>query len=229
MSLFQAWKQRGVLVVAIAFAGAQAAYAQDISGIGKEPDNRGSSKLASHEKAPAEESISFRLPDWKQMHFHDAQEAEKHLNAVEQLGCVVKKSQHGDHIDVRYHCQEWKSMTLENAEAAKQWNDWLVSAGFDVFSPRVDAAFSSGEAAVQFRLAEFKSLHGDGSAEQNQFVETLKKVGCDVRVTEHGNHSDIRFRAPTWCKICVADEAAANQWVEWFKTQGFEAKVGEAD
>ncbi len=69
----------------------------------------------------------------------------------------------------------------------------------------------------------------DGSPEQVQFIETLKKVGCDVRVMEHGGHSDIRFRAPTWCTIHVADEAAANQWKEWIETQGFEANLANVN
>jgi hypothetical protein len=93
----------------------------------------------------------------------------------------------------------------------------------------VDAAFSSGEKAVQFRLVEFKSIHGDGSPEQSQFIDTLKKVGCDVRVMDHNGHTDFRFRAPTWCTIRVADEAAAKQWSEWLNAQGFEAKLADVN
>lgn len=226
MTICQTWMRSTLIAFAVVLAaGAQACFAQDTTGTKNEMDNRSSSKLASHEKSPAGEAISFQLRDWKQMHFHNAQEAEKHLKTVEQLGCVAKKDQHGDHIDVRYHCLEWKSITLETQDAAKQWHDWLVSAGFDVFRPNVDPTFATGAESVQFRLTEFKAVHGDGSAEQQQFVDTLKKVGCDVRVTDHNGHSDIRFRAPTWCTIRVADEAAANQWREWLTSQGFEAKL----
>ncbi len=229
MIMFQSWKKRGLFVAAIVVVGVHTCFAQDEAGVKNGGDNLASSKLASHETKPAAELVSFQLRDWKQMHFDDPQQADKHLKTVEQLGCVAKKSQHGGHTDVRYHCQEWKSITLDNAESAKQWNDWLVSAGFDVFRPRVDAAFSSGEKAVQFRLVEFKALHGDGTPEQNQFIDTLKKIGCDVRVIDHNGHADIRFRAPTWCTIRVADEAAANQWNEWLTTQGFEAKLAKVN
>lgn len=225
MTWFQIWKVWVLFVAAILAFDVHACFAQDDASVRNDASKGDSSKLASHETTPSKESISFQLRDWKQMHFHDAQEAEKHLKIVEQLGCVAKKSQHGGHIDVRYHCQEWKSVSLESPEAVQQWHDWLVSAGFDVFRPRVDAAFSSGEKAVQFRLVEFKALHGDGTPEQNQFIDTLKKIGCDVRVIDHNGHADIRFRAPTWCTIRVADEAAANQWNEWLTTQGFEAKL----
>lgn len=227
MSLCNAWKQRGLVAAAIVLVGAQVCFAQDGLGVGKDSISRGSSKLASHEKTPVGVSISYQLLDWKQMHFHDAQQAEKHLKSVEQLGCVAKKSQHGGHIDVRYHCQEWRSITLANAEDAKQWYDWLQSAGFDVFRPEADPSFSKGTDAVQFKLADYKSVHGDGSPEQSQFVDTLKKIGCDVRELEHNGHSDIRYRAPTWCTIRVADASAANDWLEWLTSQGFDARLSD--
>jgi hypothetical protein len=188
-------------------------------------ENPGSAKLASHEPENSKQTISFQLRDWKAMHFHTPEDAQKHLETVEQLGCVAKQSQHGGHIDVRYHCQEWKSISVEKAETAQQWQAWLEWAGFDVFRMQRDPSFSQGSEGVEFRLADWKTIHGNGSPEQNQFTETLKKIGCDVRITEHNGHSDIRFRAPIWCEIRIADPAAANQWQEWFKAQGFETRL----
>lgn len=227
MSIFVRLLLAGAFATVFVFLSGQIGFGQDDSGVRVAEGNRDSSKLAPPENAVISNTVSFQLSDWKAMHFHDAQEAEKHLKIVEQLGCVAKKSQHGGHIDVRYHCQEWKSIALDNAESAKQWNHWLVSAGFDVYWPQVDAAFSSGTEAVQFRLAETKTLHGDGSLEQNQYLETLKKLGCDVRTIEHNGHSDIRFRAPTWTTIRFADEAAAAQWREWLVANEFELNLEE--
>jgi hypothetical protein len=89
----------------------------------------------------------------------------------------------------------------------------------------MDPSFSQGAEGIDFRLADWKTIHGDGSPAQTQFIDTLKKLGCDVRIVEHEGHSDIRFRAPIWCVIRVADQAAANQWMEWFKAQGFESRL----
>ncbi len=220
--------QKGIRIVAclaLFVVGIGAGFAQDETKRTKAEENQGSAKLASLDRTAAKQTISYQLLDWKGMHFHDSAQAQKHLEIVKKLGCVAKSGQHSGHIDVKYHCQEWKSISLDNAESAHQWQTWLQSAGFDVFRQQIDPSFSQGAEGIEFRLSDWKTIHGDGSAEQAKFIDTLKKVGCDVRVVEHGDHSDIRFRAPTWCEIRIADQAAANQWTEWFKSQGFVTRI----
>jgi hypothetical protein len=224
MYFFRQFEKARLFATVIIVVGVQSSFGQENSSLRVAEGDRGSSNAVSPEVATVGQTVSYQLRDWKPMHFHDAQEAERYLRTVEQLGCVAKKTQHGGHIDVQYHCQEWKSISLDNPEAAQQWRDWLVTAGFDVFWPRVDATFSNGPEAVQFRQLEYKTIHGDGSAEQSQFVETLKKLGCDVRAIEHNSHADIRYRAPTWTTIRFADQTEAKKWREWLVTQGFETK-----
>jgi hypothetical protein len=62
---------------------------------------------------------------------------------------------------------------------------------------------------------------------EKQFVETLKKLGVEVRIDQHDGHSDIAFRAPTWRDVHLADHAAADQLMGWLKQQGFETQHEE--
>jgi hypothetical protein len=168
------------------------------------------------------ESLAFHLPEWKSMHFDDRQKAAQHAEAIEKLGCEVKQENHAGHIDVSYRCVSWRSMEVASHELAEQWNQWLASSGFDVSHGHTDPVFAKGDEVVKFRLVAWKSLHGSGAPEEAQFVEQLKKMGCEVRVEEHKDHSDVHFRAPTWRDIHLADHASAEQWIAWLQQNGFE-------
>jgi len=78
-----------------------------------------------------------------------------------------------------------------------------------------------GGESLAFVLPEWKTMHFDDATKAGQHLETVKKMGCEVK---QGNHSDIRFRAPTWRDIHVADHASADQWKKWLKQTGFEAR-----
>jgi hypothetical protein len=207
-------------IMAIAVWGINSGNAQDGHDHSHDGHNHTKASPVSHEHS--KETLAFRLADWKQLHFDDSTKAQQHVETVTKLGCEVKQGNHAGHIDVGYRCAEWKSIELENHDLAQQWQGWLEAAGFDVSHGHLDNGFSEGPEVVKFRLTEWKSLHGEGTPGEQTFIDTLKKVGCDVRVAEHKGHSDIRFRAPMWRDIHVADHAAANQWTEWFKANGFE-------
>ena len=78
-----------------------------------------------------EAQVGYRLTAWKTMHFDDAKKGDAHHKAVRDLGCEVKKENHGGHIDVSYGCNEWKRMTVASHDAAHQWEKWLKAAGFE--------------------------------------------------------------------------------------------------
>lgn len=170
------------------------------------------------------ETLAFQLPQWKEMHFDDANKAAQHFATVKQMGCEAKQGNHAGHIDVSYRCQEWKTFAAKDHKIAEQWAGWLKASGFDVSHSHTDPAFTEGPEAVEFRMLKWKQVHGNGSPQEAQMLEQLKKVGAEVVVSNHGNHSDIKFRAPTWRDIHVADHAAAEQWATWLTQNGFEAK-----
>lgn len=168
------------------------------------------------------ETLAFVLPEWKTMHFEDAAKAQQHVDMVKKLGCEVKQGKHTGHIDVSYRCPNWKSMQVETHKLAEQWLGWLKSSGFDVSHGHVDAAYTAGKESVEFRLAKWKTIHGNGSEQEKQFVGTLTGLGVEVLSDNHGNHSDIRYRSPVWRDVHVADHAAAEQLMAWLKQSGFE-------
>ncbi len=170
------------------------------------------------------ETLAFQLPEWKTMHFDDAQKAAQHAETVKKLGCEMKQGSHAGHIDLSYRCANWKTLEVADHKLADQWSSWLAASGFDVSHSHIDPAFGAGPEAVEFRLVAWKQIHGNGSPEEAQLVDQLKRIGCDVVVEKHQGHSDIRFRAPTWRDIHLADHAAAGQWTNWLKQNGFEAR-----
>ena len=168
------------------------------------------------------ETIAFNLPRWKTMHFDDAAKAKQHADMVKKLGCEVKQEQHGGHIDLTYRCVEWSSMTVETHALAEQWSGWLKGSVFDVSHAHPDAIYAKGKEAVEFRLVNWKSIHGKGTPDEKKFIELLGKLGCEVVVSEHTGHSDIKFRAPTWRDVHVAEHKGAEELSNWLKKNGFE-------
>lgn len=168
------------------------------------------------------ETVAFQLAQWKTMHFDDAAKAKQHTDMVKKLGCEVKQGQHDGHIDLSYRCTEWKSMTVATHALAEQWTGWLKGSGFDVSHAHPDPVYAEGKETVEFRLVNWKAIHGKGTAEEKQFVELLGKLGCEVVVSEHAGHSDIKFRAPTWRDVHVAEHKAADELGTWLKKNGFE-------
>ncbi len=168
------------------------------------------------------ETLAFCLPEWKTLHFDDAIKAQQHLDMVKKLGCETKQGKHSGHIDVSYRCPTWKSMEVKTHELAEQWLGWLKGSGFDVSHGHVHAAYTKGKESVEFRLVKWKSIHGNGSEQEKQFVDALTRLGVEVATDKHGSHVDIRYRSPVWRDVHVADHGAAEQLLAWLKQGGFE-------
>ncbi len=182
----------------------------------------------SHEHAGHDhpEVVAFRLADWHEQHFEDAQKAAQHFKAIEKLGCEVKQGKHDGHFDVIYRCPTWKDMKVADHKLADQWGGWLKGSGFDTHHVHVDESFMHGDETVQLRLVNWKTVHltGPQMKDSKSFVQSLQKMGCAVKNDSHGDHSDISYRCPTWVTIHVADHAKADQWQGWLKEHGFETK-----
>ena len=170
------------------------------------------------------ETLAFYLPEWKSQHVDDANKAAQLAATLKKLGCEVKQDSHAGHNDVSYRQAKWTEMKVKDHKMAEQWAGFLAKSGFDVSHAHPDPAYAKGPEAVEFRMVKWKRMHGDGSANEKQMIETLKKLGAEVRVDQHDDHSDIAFRAPTWRDVHLADHAAADQLMGWLKQQGFETQ-----
>jgi len=82
--------------------------------------------------------------------------------------------------------------------------------------------YSQGPETVEFRLVKWTLVHGKGGESDKQFISGLKELGIEVKVNDHGNHSDIQYRSPVWKDVHAADHKSAEQIRAWLKQQGFE-------
>lgn len=170
----------------------------------------------------ATETVAFVLANWKTMHFEDVTKAGQHAEMIKKLGCELKQEKHAGHIDVSYRCVQWRTMELPSHALAEQWIGWLKASGFDVSHGHVASQYTQGSEIVEFRLAGWKAIHGKGGDHDQQIVDQLTNIGCEVKVAEHAGHSDIKYRAPSWRDVHVTDHAKAEKLIAWLKQNGFE-------
>lgn len=77
------------------------------------------------------ERVDFRLMKWKTLHFEDAGSAQKYYKTFKAIGCECEQEKHNGHIDVRFRCTEWRSLTLKTHAEAHRWEAFLKKAGFE--------------------------------------------------------------------------------------------------
>lgn len=175
----------------------------------------------------AELLIAFRMRDWKTTHLHDAEQVAKHEQALKQLGCEIKKSQHNGHIDVACRTIYWKSLALQSPEQLQSWQTWLQQIGFETIHGRPvpstpeDAA---GRELVQYRLPDWKVLHLHQPQEVGQKTTLYRALGCEVTTSQHNGHSDLKLRCSEWHEIELSTHEAAHQWQKFLNQAGFETR-----
>lgn len=84
------------------------------------------------------------------------------------------------------------------------------------------SVMAQGQYVVEFRLANERSAHFDDPRDASQFSQDLRRLGCDVRTENHGNHLDVTYRCPRWRSIEASSDDAAHRWEGWLRKQGFE-------
>jgi len=202
--------------------------------------------LASANIATATESIAYRLPEWKEMHFDDARKAEQHLAAVKKLGCETQLNSHNGHTDVVYRAVRWQSMEVANDKLAHQWQDWMNSSGFETLHGHSadhgtghdphdghDHAGHSHEGhnhdpgqaeEVSFVMQKWQTLHVNDVSQAPEIAAILKGLGCEVRSENHDDHTDVFVRCQKWKHVELSSHRTAQIWEGWLKQQGFTVK-----
>ena len=170
----------------------------------------------------AKKTIGFRVVNWQHKHIHDMAEAEKLIASLEKIGCEVTRQDHNGHLDVRYRCATWKSITVENDEFQKQWTDWLVGQGMETVV--VEPVASPGLELVRFRKTDWQNMHMNDATKVAQMMSMLQMIGCEADKHEHNGHMDVRFRCTEWQSIALHNHASAHTWQEWLKNLGFETE-----
>lgn len=183
------------------------------------------SKLASSvgpQQNADHKTVGFRVTRWQVKHMHDAKKAKELVASLKKVGCEVTQAAHNGHTDVRYRCQYWKLITVENKEFAAQWSKWLHSVGMDTVV--VDPDESIAKDTVDLRLANWRTMHLHDKTQADEITNMLKAVGCEVERSAHDGHIDLRFRCPEWKTIALGDHPSSHVWQNWLNENGFETK-----
>lgn len=91
----------------------------------------------------------------------------------------------------------------------------------------VATASENGE-SVAFRSKEWQSLHAKDDADADKTLAMLRKLGCETKVNNHGDHSDVTFRSVEWREITLESHENADRWEQWLNKNGFETLHGHA-
>jgi hypothetical protein len=77
---------------------------------------------------------------------------------------------------------------------------------------------------VAYRLANWKTIHFDDSRRADIHVQTIKRLGCEVKSGDHGGHIDVSYRCTEWREISLDSHDKAHEWEGWLKASGFETR-----
>lgn len=75
---------------------------------------------------------------------------------------------------------------------------------------------------VAYRLRTINTLHFDDPAKAREHLETVKRLGCEAQIEDHGGHLDVSYRLETWKSLTLASKTTAQKWNDWMKRAGFE-------
>lgn len=87
------------------------------------------------------------------------------------------------------------------------------------------AATAAGEEwTVDYRLKVWNSMHFQDAKTAKVYLDTLKKLGCEVRQEQHADHINVLYRCPAWRTILLGNHGLAHRWEEWLQNSGFETR-----
>lgn len=101
-----------------------------------------------------------------------------------------------------------------------------ILAVFSMFN----AASNASEIAesVAFRSREWQSVHAKDAADADKTLAMLRKLGCETKIDNHGDHSDVTFRSMEWREVTLESHENADRWEQWLNKNGFETLHGHA-
>lgn len=83
-------------------------------------------------QAAHREMLRYRLIKPRTIHAKSEADAKTYMAALNKLSCACKMDNHGNHIDVIYHCPKWTEAQFKDHPTAHHWEKWLKALGFEV-------------------------------------------------------------------------------------------------
>ncbi|MCA9051205.1 MAG: hypothetical protein KDA89_20855 [Planctomycetaceae bacterium] len=91
------------------------------------------------------------------------------------------------------------------------------------------AAQAAEQITVAYRAGASVTQHFDDQVKASRHAEAVRKLGCEVSVTEHSGHTDVSYRSTPWRSLSFSGEQLAHQWEDWLKRAGFETLHAHPD
>jgi len=164
--------------------------------------------------------VGYRATDWNTVHTYSKAEAEQTLATLKRIGCEVETNNHGDHVDIKFRCEEWRSMKVKTHTLQSQWSNWCEKQGMETVV--VNPPVNTKRPTVAFQMATPRTVHLHDHAAAQKIMNTLTLIGCELKTVDHNGHTDATFSCPQWKTIELATEDRALAWQEWLKESGFE-------
>ena len=77
---------------------------------------------------------------------------------------------------------------------------------------------------VRYQLKDWKAKHIHDAKKTVTIVNTLKKLGCEVKQHQHNGHTDVSYRCPKWRQLELASHEDAHKWEKWLKEFNFKTE-----
>ncbi len=106
------------------------------------------------------------------------------------------------------------------------WKVFLFTAvGISTLFTGIAVTASGAEQEVlKYRLVKAKTLHLDDEATAKSYIKSLKSLGCESKVANHGGHFDLSIQSMPWREASFSSHAAVTKWEKWLKSLGFETR-----
>lgn len=99
---------------------------------GHDGHNHAADDHTGHQHGPnGEESIAYRMPNWKTLHFETGSERDQLIAIAQGLGCEVRQESHAGHDDVLIRSPRWMHAEFPTHAIALNWEQWMKRTGFE--------------------------------------------------------------------------------------------------
>ncbi len=83
-------------------------------------------------------------------------------------------------------------------------------------------ANAAEKAVIQYRLTKQKTIHLDDEKTAKSHDQSLRKLGCESKLSGHTGHFDLTYRCPEWRAATFDGHDEAHRWQKWLQSLGFE-------
>jgi len=81
--------------------------------------------------------------------------------------------------------------------------------------------FAIADEVVRYQLAEWKAKHIHDAKKADTIMQTLKKLGCELKKNQHNGHIDVKYRCMKGHELKLNSQEDAHKWEKRHKEINF--------